>query len=80
MGRYSTRIVLHLSAPLAPSAPFEIARDPIDQPTLYFRRRPKRNKRLHLVGLIDICLYLYIFVYIYICIHLFIYLHDLVYI
>ena len=44
-----TRRVLHpsapsaQSAPLTPSAPFEIARDPTDQPTVYSRWRPKRN-------------------------------------
>ena len=48
------RQVLHPSAPLAPSAPFEIAWDPIDQLVVYSRRRPKRNIS-HLVGLIDIC-------------------------
>ena len=49
------RRVLHPSAPSAPSAPlapsalsapsssFEIARDPIDQLALYYRRRPKKK-------------------------------------
>ena len=37
------RRVLYSLAPLAPSAPFEIARDPIDQLAVYFRHRPKRN-------------------------------------
>ena len=35
--------VLHPSAPSATLAPFEIARDPIDQLDVYVRRRPKRN-------------------------------------
>ena len=38
-----TRRVLHPSAPSTPLAPFEIARDPIDQPAVYSRQRPKRN-------------------------------------
>ena len=38
-----TRRVLHPSAPSALSAPFEIARDPIDQLAVYYRWRPKRN-------------------------------------
>ena len=35
--------VLHLSAPLTPSAPFEIAQDLIDQLAVYARSHPKRN-------------------------------------
>ena len=38
-----THKVLHPSTPSAPSTAFEIAQDLIDQPTVYFRRRPKRN-------------------------------------
>ena len=40
------RRVLHPSTPSAPSAsstPFEIARDPVDQLTVYSRHHPKRN-------------------------------------
>ena len=37
------RRVLHPSAPLAPSASFEITRDHIDQLAVYSRCRPKRN-------------------------------------
>ena len=38
-----THRVFHSLAISTPSAPFEIARDPINQSTVYFRRRPKIN-------------------------------------
>ena len=65
------RRVLHPSAPSAPSALFEIARDPIDQLVMYVRRHPKRKKRLHLVGLIDICRYLYMLIFVYIFLYIY---------
>ena len=69
--------VLHPSAPSASLAPFEIARDPIDQPTVYYRWHPKRNIKTPSCG--THC-YMFIFVYIDICILFFIYLYDFVYI
>ena len=74
------RRVLHpsaLSAPLTPSSPFEIPRDPIDQLAVYSRRHPKRNINIPSCGT---HLYMLIFLYIDICIQFFfIYLYDLVY-
>ena len=42
--------VLHPSTSSTPSAPFEIARDPIDQLDVYARSRPKRNIKAQSCG------------------------------
>ena len=73
------RRVLYPSAPSAPStppassAPFKIARGPINQLVVYSRRLPKINIKTSSCG--THCLYILIFVYniLYICMILFIY-------
>ena len=42
--------VLHSLASMAPSTPFEIERDPIDQLAMYSRPRPMRNIKTPSLG------------------------------